>query len=253
VGPTPRHTVWINTVPEPVTVKQRMHLDVCAGSVDEVVALGGVVVDADSFGWTVVRDVEGGELCVFDIRADRPAGLAEIVVDTSDAVGISTWWADVLGAERRDHGNDYSYLQPVPGAPFQSLVFVPVPSPRPRRTASTSTSPPRTSSCSSTRAPGCCARRTRRSPGASSPTPTATSSAPSWTDRARSTLGSARNGGGEIVEALDRHGECGVVGHAQDDVVGPGSEVLRQRAGDSRRGIGGPDRYIDDEEFVGAQ
>jgi hypothetical protein len=130
VGPTPRHTVWINTVPEPVTVKQRMHLDVCAGSVDEVVALGGVVVDADSFGWTVVRDVEGGELCVFDIRADRPAGLAEIVVDTSDAVGISTWWADVLGAERRDHGNDYSYLQPVPGAPFQSLVFVPVPEPK---------------------------------------------------------------------------------------------------------------------------
>jgi hypothetical protein len=130
VGPTPRHTVWINTVPEPVTVKQRMHLDVCAGSVDEVVALGGVVVDADSFGWTVLRDVEGGELCVFDIRADRPAGLAEIVVDTSDAVGISTWWADVLGAERRDHGNDYSYLQPVPGAPFQSLVFVPVPEPK---------------------------------------------------------------------------------------------------------------------------
>jgi hypothetical protein len=89
-----------------------------------------VVVDADSFGWTVLRDVEGGELCVFDIRADRPAGLAEIVVDTSDAVGISTWWADVLGAERRDHGNDYSYLQPVPGAPFQSLVFVPVPEPK---------------------------------------------------------------------------------------------------------------------------
>ena len=130
VGPTPRHTLWINTVPEPVTAKQRMHLDVCAGSVEDVVALGGAVVDADSFAWTVMKDVEGGELCVFPMRAGRPAGLAEIVVDTSDAVAISTWWADVLGAERKDHDGDYSYLEQVPEAPFGSLVFVPVPEPK---------------------------------------------------------------------------------------------------------------------------
>jgi hypothetical protein len=130
VGPTPRHTVWINTVPEPVTVKQKVHLDVRAGSVDDVVALGGVVVDAESFPWTVMKDVEGGELCVFGTRADRPAGLMEIVVDTSDAVRISTWWADVLGAERKDHEDGYSYLEPVPEAPFESLVFVPVPEPK---------------------------------------------------------------------------------------------------------------------------
>lgn len=129
VGPTPRHTVWINTVPEPVTVKQRVHLDVGAGNVDDVVALGGVVVDAESFPWTVMKDVESGELCVFGTRADRPAGLMEIVIDTSDAVRISTWWADVLGAERKDeHG--YSYLEPVPEAPFESLVFVPVTEPK---------------------------------------------------------------------------------------------------------------------------
>jgi len=91
--------VWINTVPEPVTVKQRMHLDVRAGNVDDLVALGGVVVDAGSFPWTVMKDVEGGELCVVVTPADRPAGLMEIVVDTPDAVRISTWWADVLGAE----------------------------------------------------------------------------------------------------------------------------------------------------------
>src|SRR5688500_19667536 len=62
-GPTPAHTVWINTVPEPVTVKQRLHLDIRAHSVDDVVALGGVVVDAESFPWTVMKDPEGGELC----------------------------------------------------------------------------------------------------------------------------------------------------------------------------------------------
>jgi hypothetical protein len=127
VGPTPRHTVWVNTVPEPVTVKQRMHLDVRADSVDDLVALGGVVVDAGSFPWTVMKDVEGGELCVFPTRADRPAGLMEIVVDTSDPVRIAAWWAGVLGAEHKDHEHGYSYLEGVPEAPFESLVFVPVP------------------------------------------------------------------------------------------------------------------------------
>jgi catechol 2,3-dioxygenase-like lactoylglutathione lyase family enzyme len=131
VGPTPRHTVWINTVPEPVTVKQRMHLDVRAGSVDDVVALGGVVVDAESFEhWTVMKDVEGGELCVFGTRDDRPAGLKEIVVDTADPARIAAWWAGVLGAELHDHEDGYSYLEPVPEAPFESLVFVPVPEPK---------------------------------------------------------------------------------------------------------------------------
>ena len=130
VGPTPRHTVWINTVPEPVTVKQRVHLDVRAGSVDDVVALGGVVVDAASFPWTVMKDVEGGELCVFGTRADRPAGLMEIVVDTSDPVRIATWWAGVLGAEHKDHEDGYSYLERVPEAPFESLDFIPVPEPK---------------------------------------------------------------------------------------------------------------------------
>jgi hypothetical protein len=130
-GPTPSHTVWINTVPEPLTVKQRLHLDVRADSVDEIVALGGTVVDADNFPWTVMRDVEGGELCVFEVRPDTQPGLMEIVLDTSDAVRISTWWADVLGAEQSDdQEGGFSFIEPVPGAPFESLVFVPVPEPK---------------------------------------------------------------------------------------------------------------------------
>ncbi len=130
-GPTPSHTVWINTVPEPLTVKQRLHLDVRADSVDEIVALGGTVVDADNFPWTVMRDVEGGELCVFETRPDKPAGLMEICVDTSDPVRITTWWADVLGAEAQDdEEGGFSYIEPVPGAPFESLVFAPVPEPK---------------------------------------------------------------------------------------------------------------------------
>lgn len=130
VGSTPGHTVWVNTVPEPVTVKQRVHLDVRADSVDDLVALGGVVVDDGSFPWTVMKDVEGGELCAFPARAGKPAGLMEVVVDTADPVRICTWWAGVLGTEPRHHEDGYSYLQPMPGAPFESLVFVPVPEPK---------------------------------------------------------------------------------------------------------------------------
>src|SRR5690349_11824492 len=63
-GRTPEHTVWVNPVPEPRTVKQRVHLDVNARSVDEVLAAGATVLD-DTLPWTVVADPEGGELCVF--------------------------------------------------------------------------------------------------------------------------------------------------------------------------------------------
>ena len=117
-------------MPEPVTVKQRVHLDVRADTVDDIVALGGGVVDAGSFPWVVARAVQGGELCVFDVRPETGPGLMEIVVDTADAVRIGTWWADVLGAECKDHEHGFSYIEPVPGAPFEALVFVPVPEPK---------------------------------------------------------------------------------------------------------------------------
>jgi hypothetical protein len=131
VGPTPRHTVWVNRVPEPVTVKQRMHLDGRANSINDVVALGGAVVDGESFPhWTVMKDVEGGELCVFATREGKPAGLMEIVVDTPDPLPIVRWWAEVLGTEPKDHEDGYSYIDAVPDAPFEWLVFVPVPEPK---------------------------------------------------------------------------------------------------------------------------
>jgi hypothetical protein len=130
VGPTPQHTVWVNTVQEPVTVKQRMHLDVRADDVQDVLDLGAVLVDRDSYPWTVLRDVEGGELCVFATREGRPAGLMEIVVDTADPVRISRWWAGVLGTEATDHEHGYSYIESVPGAPLEAVAFVPVPEPK---------------------------------------------------------------------------------------------------------------------------
>ena len=130
-GPSPAHTVWVNQVPEPVTVKQRVHLDIRADSVSEVEELGATVVDSDSFPWTVMKDPEGGELCVFPTGPETEPGLHELVVDSDDPLRIATWWADVLGAERWDdeeHG--FSRVRNIPGAPLEGIVFVPVPEPK---------------------------------------------------------------------------------------------------------------------------
>ena len=132
-GPTPEHTVWINPVPEPVTVKQRVHLDVNAASVDDVVAAGASVLDRESFPWAVLADPEGGELCVF-VR-EPPVGprLYEIGIDTAStesAAAIAAWWGSLLGANVMHDERGYSYVDSVPGAPFDSLDFVPVPEPK---------------------------------------------------------------------------------------------------------------------------
>jgi hypothetical protein len=127
-GPTRRHDVWIERVPEPITVKQRVHLDVHAHSIDEVLGLGASAVDLESFRWQVVRDPEGGELCVFERAEVPPYRLYEIVVDCVEAEPIATWWAEVLGG-RADHhsGVPWWWVEDVPDAPFEAFVFVPVP------------------------------------------------------------------------------------------------------------------------------
>jgi hypothetical protein len=134
-GPTPEHRVWINTVPEPVTVKQRVHLDVHVASVDDVLALGATPQDVESFRWKVLRDPEGGELCVFERDSDdeRLIGyrLYEIVVDSADPYSIARWWADALGATYGEkEGEGEAWVEEIPGAPFECLVFGSVPEPK---------------------------------------------------------------------------------------------------------------------------
>jgi hypothetical protein len=136
IGPTPQHTVWVNTVPEPVTVKQRVHLDLHVASVTDVLELGATVVDRDSFGWQVLRDPEGGELCTFE-REQLPAErLYEIVVDCADPGPLAAWWAELLGARLGHVGPDMAdgaeeaYVERIPGAPFEFLVFGSVPEPK---------------------------------------------------------------------------------------------------------------------------
>ena len=121
------HTIWINKVPEPKTVKQRVHLDVLAASLDEFPDSPRLTAKGE-FPWTTIADPEGGELCVFT-RENPPAyRLKDLEVDTSDWVAITEWWGDVLDA-KVIHDDGYSYLDKVPGASF-GVDFVPVPEPK---------------------------------------------------------------------------------------------------------------------------
>jgi Glyoxalase-like domain len=133
-GDRPEQTVWVNKVPEPQTVKHRLHIDIRARSVADVEALGATVVDADSFGWVVMKDPEGGELCVFETKPDKGPGFMEINVDTTeDHRGIAAWWGELLGVEpgiQDQHGGQYSYLHAPPHCPWDDLVFVAVPEPK---------------------------------------------------------------------------------------------------------------------------
>ena len=133
-GPTKEHTIWVNRVPEPKTVKHRMHLDLNVGSVDELTALGATVLDAESFRWTLMADPEGGEFCAFVREGEISQRLYEVAIDTADSAEaahrIAAWWADVLGARLVDDDRGFSYVDRVPGAPYDSLDFAPVPEPK---------------------------------------------------------------------------------------------------------------------------
>ena len=130
-GATKAVTVWVNAVPEPVTVKQRIHLDIRARSPEDVEAIGATVVHRESFPWVVMKDPEGGELCVFGIRPGTKQGVMEVAVDTGDDHrSIAEWWGKVLGVEAKQHEHGYSYLEDVPNLPYEALVFAPVPEPK---------------------------------------------------------------------------------------------------------------------------
>jgi catechol 2,3-dioxygenase-like lactoylglutathione lyase family enzyme len=127
-GPTPAHNVWVDQVPEPKTVKHRVHLDVHGGSVDELVDLGAIVLDDSSFRWVVMADPEGGEFCLFLCDEVPSYRLDDIVVDSHDHAAMSTWWANALGGTvGAPESGDFSWVQSIPNAPFDGLVFVPVP------------------------------------------------------------------------------------------------------------------------------
>lgn len=132
LGPTPEHTVWINVVPEAKSVKQRVHLDIYAASLEELERLGATVLEPEGDGrrWTVMADPEGGEFCAF-LRAELPPErLHGLVVDCSDHRSLARWWGEVYGVPVIDQEQGYSTLAEVPGMPIETMDFVPVSEPK---------------------------------------------------------------------------------------------------------------------------
>jgi Glyoxalase-like domain len=121
--------VWFNRVPERKTVKNRLHIDVNAESLDPALQAGAVVFDEQPR-WTVLQDPDGQEFCVF-VR-DEPVTTRfyelgwDVTGDEDAAHRLAQWWGDVLGADvvRED---DFSYIEHVEGLPCEAIVFAPVP------------------------------------------------------------------------------------------------------------------------------
>lgn len=128
-GDDPGQTIWFTTVPEPKTVKNRVHLDVWEASLDPFDDLERLS-EPGEFSWTTFRDPEGNEFCVFDQDGATPAFKA-LEVDAVDHLAISTWWADVLGGRLTHHdGHAYSSVEDVPGCPGEGFDFAQVPEPK---------------------------------------------------------------------------------------------------------------------------
>lgn len=121
--------IWVNQVPEATTVKNRLHLDVNAESLAAALA-AGATVDEEQPRWTVMKDPDGQVFCVFERDGEVTDRFYELVWDVTGDVDaahrVAQWWAVVLGGNAiRDTG--WSYVADIPGLPFESIVFQPVP------------------------------------------------------------------------------------------------------------------------------
>ncbi len=129
-----RVQLWLNRVPEPRSIKNRLHLDVRVVSVADVLALGATLVaDQPRHGrWTVLHDPDGQELCVF-VQRETSHPFQELAWDAGptpqDEHRIATWWADLLGAQVETF-DGFTEVQGIDGAPFPTMAFAAVPEPR---------------------------------------------------------------------------------------------------------------------------
>jgi catechol 2,3-dioxygenase-like lactoylglutathione lyase family enzyme len=132
-GPSPRDRVWLNRVPEPQTVPNRIHLDVNAESLDGALEAGARVFQ-ESERWTTFLDPEGQEFCVFVRPEPVTTRTYELIWKTAEgpepARVQAEWWAAVLGGRPVHDERGFSWLEEIPGCPWESFDFVGVPEPK---------------------------------------------------------------------------------------------------------------------------
>jgi Glyoxalase-like domain len=82
--------LWVNRVPEPKTVKNRVHLDVGGDAPPDATLLH------DEGGFRVLEDPEGNEFCAFP---DSAPGVLAICTDSPRPEAVAAWWAALVGGK----------------------------------------------------------------------------------------------------------------------------------------------------------
>jgi hypothetical protein len=119
--------LWVNVVPEPKTVKNRVHLDLRVPDVAVLLDLGAsVVAERDAF--TVLADPEGNELCAFPgSTGGAPAAAFALCVDSAAPTELATWWQAQLGGTIVSGPDGLPrYVEGAVGLRGLTLKFVPV-------------------------------------------------------------------------------------------------------------------------------
>ena len=125
-------------VPEPKTVKNRVHVDLAATSVahqaDLVARLQGLGATLADVGqgdvpWTVLADPEGNEFCVAEPRPAyyRDTGpIAAVVADCADPRAMARFWGEAMDWTVHEVTGDYAGLRSARGVgPYLEFIRTP--------------------------------------------------------------------------------------------------------------------------------
>lgn len=121
-------------VPEPKTVKNRIHLDLASASLDDQAAtverllgLGATRIDIGQgdVPWVVLADPDGNEFCVLEPRPVYlgTGPIAAIVADCLDPAAMARFWTRAAGWPVANSGEDLVALRSASGeGPFLELL-----------------------------------------------------------------------------------------------------------------------------------
>jgi len=126
-----RIQVWLNVVPEAKSVKNRVHLDVNAESVQRALDAGATLA-YETERWTTLLDPDGQEHCVF-VRDQVGERAYEIGWDCAPGSEheLAAWWCAVLGGTVGDNpAHGFSWVEGMPECVWDSIDFAGVPEPK---------------------------------------------------------------------------------------------------------------------------
>lgn len=122
-GPEPQFELL--HVDQPRIEARRVHLDIHAPTIADLLAAGAHVLDDEAHPWVVLHCPEHRELGVLLTDTPHVQRPYQLVIDSPDPAAAATWWGKVLATTVRlvEGDPDVAFIEPVPGAPFESLVF----------------------------------------------------------------------------------------------------------------------------------